>query len=178
MTRFAAGKQPGVAGTRTAEIMLLDHTSGRKMPASVCLGSVPKPPANWLTGSGSALPIPAVRVHLPAPPNPLQSSQNLFIPSQKFRPPFQRWRGRGAVRQRKFGFQPKLPGRKRPSSGDFSGFQPEARFARRPLSLPCGLGATGRMLFWIPDQNNARRFSGFQPEARFTRRSGRMRLAG
>jgi len=100
--------------------MLLDHTSGRKMPASVCLGSVPKPPANWLTGSGSALPIPAVRVHLPAPPNPLQSSQNLFIPSQKFRPPFQRWRGRGAVRQRKFGFQPKLPGRKRPSSGDFS----------------------------------------------------------
>ena len=59
---------------------------------------------------------------------------------QKFRPPFQRWRGRGAVRQRKFGFQPKLPGRKRPSSGVFSGFQPEARFARRPLSLPCGLG--------------------------------------
>ena len=110
------------------------------MPASVCLGSVPKPPANWLTGSGSALPIPAVRVHLPAPPNPLQSSQNLFIPSQKFRPPFQRWRGRGAVRQRKFGFQTKLPGRKRPSSGVFSGFQPEARFARRPLSLPCGRG--------------------------------------
>ena len=44
------------------------------------------------------------------------------------------------MRQRKFGFQPKLPGRKRPSSGVFSGFQPEARFARRPLSLPCGLG--------------------------------------
>ena len=62
----------------------------------------------------------------------------LFI--QKFRPPFQRWRGRGAVRQRKFGFQTKLPGRKRPSSGDFSGFQPEARFARRPLSLPYGRG--------------------------------------
>ena len=59
---------------------------------------------------------------------------------QKFRPPFQRWRGRGAVRQRKFGFQPKLPGRKRPSSGVFSGFQPEARKARRPLSLLCGLG--------------------------------------
>ena len=44
------------------------------------------------------------------------------------------------MRQRKFGFQPKLPGRKRPSSGVFSGFQPEARFARRPLSLPYGRG--------------------------------------
>ena len=29
--------------------------------------------------------------------------------------------------------QPKLPGRKRPSSGVFSGSQPGARFARRPL---------------------------------------------
>ena len=45
-----------------------------------------------------------------------------------------------AVRQGKFGFQTKLPGRKRPSSGVFSGFQPEARFARRPLSLPYGRG--------------------------------------
>ena len=26
--------------------------------------------------------------------------------------------------------------------------------------------APGRMLFWVPDQNNALRFSGFQPEAR------------
>ena len=31
---------------------------------------------------------------------------------------------------------------------------------------PHGLGVTGRMLFWVPDQNNALRFSGFQPEAR------------
>ncbi len=46
------------------------------------------------------------------------------------------------MRQRKFGFQPKLPGRKRPSSGVFSGFQPEARFARRPLSLPYGRGVS------------------------------------
>ena len=37
---------------------------------------------------------------------------------------------------------------------------------RRPCGLPCGRGATGRMLFWVPDQNNALRFSGFQPEAR------------
>ena len=60
---------------------------------------------------------------------------------QKFRPPFQRWRGRGAVRQRKFGFQPKLPGRKRPASGDFSGLRSEARHTpRRPLSLPYGRG--------------------------------------
>ena len=44
------------------------------------------------------------------------------------------------MRQRKFGFQPKLPGRKRPSSGVFSGFQPEARKARCPLSLPYGRG--------------------------------------
>ena len=72
-------------------------------------------------------------------PNGAKCAFYLFF-IQKFRPPFQRWRGRGAVRQRKFGFQTKLPGRKRPSSGVFSGFQPEARFARRPLSLPCGLG--------------------------------------
>ena len=44
------------------------------------------------------------------------------------------------MRQRKFGFQTKLPGRKRPSSGVFSGFQPEARKARCPLSLPYGRG--------------------------------------
>ena len=72
-----------------------------------------------------------------------------------------------AQRQRKFGFPTKLPGRKRPTSGDFSGLRPEARLRpRRPLSLPYGLGGTGRMLFWVPDQNNALRFSGFQPEAR------------
>ena len=71
------------------------------------------------------------------------------------------------MRQRKFGFQTKLPGRKRPSSGDFSDLRSEARLRpRRPLSLPYGLGGTGRMLFWVPDQNNALRFSGFQPEAR------------
>ena len=70
-------------------------------------------------------------------------------------------------RQRKFGFPTKLPGRKRPTSGDFSDLRSEARLRpRRPLSLPYGLGATGRMLFWVPDQNNALRFSGFQPEAR------------
>ena len=50
-------------------------------------------------------------------------------------------RGRGAVRQRKFGFQTKLPGRKRPSSGVFSDLRSEARHTpRRPLSLPCGRG--------------------------------------
>ena len=49
----------------------------------------------------------------------------------------------------------------------FSGLRPEARHApRRPCGLPHGLGVTGRMLFWVPDQNNALRFSGFQPEAR------------
>ena len=70
-------------------------------------------------------------------------------------------------RQRKFGFPTKLPGRKRPTSGDFSDLRSEARLRpRRPLSLPYGLGGTGRMLFWVPDQNNALRFSGFQPEAR------------
>jgi len=37
---------------------------------------------------------------------------------------------------------------------------------RRPCGLPHGLGVTGRMLFWVPDQNNALRFSGFRPEAR------------
>ncbi|RKJ73714.1 hypothetical protein D7Y41_34790, partial [Anaerotruncus sp. 1XD22-93] len=37
---------------------------------------------------------------------------------------------------------------------------------RRPCGLPHGRGVTGRMLFWVPDQNNALRFSGFQPEAR------------
>ena len=33
---------------------------------------------------------------------------------------------------------------------------------------PCApvRSGTGRMLFWVPDQNNALRFSGFQPEAR------------
>jgi len=54
---------------------------------------------------------------------------------------FKKSRGRGAVRQRKFGFQPKLPGRKRPSSGDFSDLRSEARHTpRRPLSLPYGRG--------------------------------------
>ena len=56
--------------------------------------------------------------------------------------------------------------RKLPASGVFSA-NAEARLRpRRPLSLPCGRGVTGRMLFWVPDQNNALRFSGFQPEAR------------
>ena len=54
---------------------------------------------------------------------------------------FKKLRGRGAVRQRKFGFQTKLPGRKRPSSGVFSDLRSEARHPpRRPLSLPCGRG--------------------------------------
>ena len=44
--------------------------------------------------------------------------------------------------------------------------RPRSRSARCPLSLPHGRGVTGRMLFWVPDQNNALRFSGFQPEAR------------
>ena len=49
----------------------------------------------------------------------------------------------------------------------FSGLRPEARHTpRRPCGLPHGRGVTGRMLFWVPDQNNALRFSGFQPEAR------------
>ncbi len=91
-------------------------------------------PSVCLTGEGSAT--PPRRPH----PDGAKCAFYLFF-IQKFRPPFQRWRGRGAVRQRKFGFQPKLPGRKRPSSGDFSGFQPEARFARRPLSLPYGEGS-------------------------------------
>ena len=65
-----------------------------------------------------------------------------------------------------FGFPTKVPGSKRPSSGDFSDLRSDARSARCPLSLPHGLGVTGRMLFWVPDQNNALRFSGFQPEAR------------
>ena len=45
-------------------------------------------------------------------------------------------------RQRKFGFPTKLPGRKRPSSGDFSDLRSEARSARCPLSLPHGLGVS------------------------------------
>ncbi len=46
-------------------------------------------------------------------------------------------------RQRKFGFPTKLPGRKRPSSGDFSDLRSEARLRpRRPLSLPHGLGVS------------------------------------
>ena len=47
------------------------------------------------------------------------------------------------MRQRKFGFQTKLPGRKRPSSGVFSDLRSEARHPpRRPLSLPCGIGVS------------------------------------
>ena len=46
-------------------------------------------------------------------------------------------------RQRKFGFPTKLPGRKRPTSGDFSDLRSEARLRpRRPLSLPHGLGVS------------------------------------
>ena len=56
---------------------------------------------------------------------------------------FKKLQGRGAVRQRKFGFQTKLPGRKRPSSGVFSDLRSEARHPpRRPLSLPCGIGVS------------------------------------
>ena len=48
-----------------------------------------------------------------------------------------------AQRQRKFGFPTKLPGRKRPTSGDFSDLRSEARLRpRRPLSLPYGLGGS------------------------------------
>ncbi len=43
---------------------------------------------------------------------------------------------------------------------------------------PCGLGVTGRMLFWIPDQNNARRFSGFQPGLRAAASVSRTTAAG
>ena len=47
-----------------------------------------------------------------------------------------------ACGQRKFGFPTKLPGRKRPSSGDFSDLRSEARSARCPLSLPHGRGVS------------------------------------
>ena len=46
-------------------------------------------------------------------------------------------------RQRKFGFPTKLPGRKRPTSGDFSDLRSEARLRpRRPCGLPHGLGVS------------------------------------
>ncbi len=81
---------------------------------------------------------------------------------------------------RRFGFQTKTtPFASRAFSPDcepqraFRGQPPQA--ALRPRSrlratlgqdAPHGRGVTGRMLFWVPDQNNALRFSGFQPEAR------------
>ena len=85
---------------------------------------------------------PAVRSALRAtPPQFALRAGCRFFPKRKFYSIFsKKSRFPKAVRQRKFGFQPKLPGRKRPSSGVFSGFQPEARFARRPLSLPYGRG--------------------------------------
>ncbi len=73
---------------------------------------------------------------------------------------FKKLRGRGAVGQRKFGFQTKLPGRKRPSSGVFSDLRSEARHTpRRPLSLPCGRGVSGPSPQAPPRQ--ARRISYF-----------------
>ncbi len=56
-------------------------------------------------------------------------------------------------RQRKFGFPTKLPGRKRPSSGDFSDLRSEARLRpRRPLSLPYGLGGSAPSPYAPPRQ--------------------------
>ena len=90
-------------------------------------------PSVCLTGEGSPTP--------PRRPHPGKLGATSFFLNLKFYSIFfKKLRFPKAVRQRKFGFQPKLPGRKRPSSGVFSGFQPEARFARRPLSLPCGRG--------------------------------------
>ncbi len=64
------------------------------------------------------------------------------------------------MRQRKFGFRPKLPGRKRPASGDFSDLRSEARHTpRRPLSLPCGRGVGDPSPQAPPRQ--ARRISSF-----------------
>ncbi len=90
-------------------------------------------PSVCLTGEGSATP--------PRRPHPGKLGATSFFLNLKFYSIFfKKLRFPKAVRQRKFGFQTKLPGRKRPSSGVFSSFQPEARFARRPLSLPCGRG--------------------------------------
>ena len=56
-------------------------------------------------------------------------------------------------RQRKFGFPTKLPGRKRPTSGDFSDLRSEARLRpRRPLSLPYGLGGSAPSPYAPPRQ--------------------------
>ena len=58
-----------------------------------------------------------------------------------------------AQRQRKFGFPTKLPGRKRPTSGDFSDLRSEARLRpRRPLSLPYGLGGSAPSPYAPPRQ--------------------------
>ena len=118
-------------------------------------------PSVCLAGEGSVT--PPRRPH----PNGAKCAFSLFF-IQKFRPPFQRWQGRGAVRQRKFEFQTKLPGRKRPSSGVFSGFQPEARFARRPLSLPCGRGVGDPSPQAPPQWGKVRFFSVFYPKVSST----------
>ena len=102
-----------------------------------------------------------------SPPVRRRNSENLFSIASKVSSTFpaEVW------------FQTRLPVAKRFPRG-FPANAEARHTPRRPCGLSCGLGVTGRMLFWIPDQNNARRFSGFQPGARFTRRSGRMRLAG
>ena len=99
----------------------------------------------WEYGEERSLSLPCGRgVSDPSPQAPPRQARRIsyFLNLKFYSIFFKKLRGRGAVRQRKFGFQTKLPGRKRPSSGVFSGFQPEARFARRPLSLPCGRGVS------------------------------------
>ncbi len=112
---------------------------GRKRPSSGVFSDLrsearhsPRRPLSLPCGRG---------VGDPSPQAPPFQAGCRFFPKRKFYSIFsKKSRFPKAVRQRKFGFQPKLPGRKRPSSGVFSGFQPEARFARRPLSLPYGRG--------------------------------------
>ncbi len=102
------------------------------------------------------------------------------------------------MRQRKFGsglnLQAQVPSsgllgprghRTASRSEAFRGQPPQAALGprsrhtpRRPCGLSYGIGATGRMLFWIPDQNNARRFSGFQPGLRAAASVSRTTAAG
>ena len=118
-------KIAGSRGSEATEVWVPDQTSGAQAPFF-----------------GGLLGLSARSALRATPPQFALRAGCRFFPKRKFYSIFsKKSRFPKAVRQRKFGFQPKLPGRKRPSSGDFSDLRSEARHTpRRPLSLPYGRG--------------------------------------